>query len=343
MKSKGLVLLLSFQLAPAVVRAQQAGPANTPAVQPPTDSARSATQTSALPDTPDASPTTPAADTQGARELPLDAEPFDVRVRRRVDEYHQRHQQREYQMSLYANAAGEDPSLSRFADPRKVQLEIDDELDRDQTSQELAVDYADQTSRTRTQAQALESFIAERRHKLDDLNKQKGAVHRQDLEVALANLARQPESPEAIEDMREMDRRLSETELNEKELPTQLAQNQQEADDAAQELVKLKTLSLSYDKQSKAFVADSLSARHNRLRLADKLEYYVVRAQAEDELEQGRKAMESVQHLAASPDVESTLNSSGSHSRSNANLEQLRDCLRQTDNVAACRDKIQRE
>ncbi len=224
-----------------------------------------------------------------------------------------------------------------------MQLEIDDELDRDQTSEELAIDYSEQASNNRTRAQSLQDFIADRHHKLDDLKKQNSGGDRQDLEVALANLARQPESPEAVGEMREVDRRLSQVELDDKELPTQLAQNQQDADDAAQELAKLRVLSQSYERQSKAFAADSLSARHNRLRLADKLEYYILRAQAEDELELGRKAMESIQHLSAGPEVESTLNGSASRTRSGANLQQLRDCLRGTDNVQACRDKLQRE
>ena len=67
----------------------------------------------------------------------------------------------------------------------------------------------------------------------------------------------------------------------------------------------------AYEKEAKAFTADALSARQNRLRLANKLEYFVVRAQAEDTLEQGRKALETVEHLAPSPQVESLLAGSG--------------------------------
>ena len=239
-------------------------------------------------------------DAPGARELPLDSEAFDVRVHRRVAEYGQRHEQRESRMSSYDQVSGGDPGLARFADPRKVQVELSDELDREQTSAELGADYAEEAHDIQSKAQALEEFIAKRRQTLDELNKPAGPSHRQDLEVALANLAHQPSSPETLAAMREIDRRLSETDRNEKDLPAQLSQNQQETADAAEELAKLQALQQAYEKEAKAFTADALSARQNRLRLANKLEYFVVRAQAEDTLEQGRKALETVEHLAPS-------------------------------------------
>jgi hypothetical protein len=65
----------------------------------------------------------------------------------------------------------------------------------------------------------------------------------------------------------------------------------------------------------------------------------VVRAQAEDVLEQGRKATQSVQHLSASPEVDKTLNSSGSSAKSETDLEQLRSCIQQSGDVKACHDK----
>ena len=79
---------------------------------------------------------TVAPDSQEARELPLDSEAFDVRVHRRVAEYGQRHEQRESRMSSFDQVSGGDPGLARFADPRKVQVELSDELDREQTSAE---------------------------------------------------------------------------------------------------------------------------------------------------------------------------------------------------------------
>jgi hypothetical protein len=288
---------------------------------------------------------TPEAGTgaQGAREVPLDVESFDARVRRRVAEYGQRHQQREREMTSYDRVSGTDPGLGRFADPRKAQVELSDELDREQTSEELAGDYAERAHDLQGKVQVLQDFIAKRRQTLGELGNQDGASHRPDLEVALANLARQPESPETLAEMREIDRQLSEADRNEKEVPAQLAQAQQEATDAAEELTKLKALAQSYEKESKAYTADALSARQNRLRLANRLEYYVVRAQAEDELEQGRKAMESVQHLSASPEVESALNGSGSSAKSDAELQQLRACIQESGNVKACRGTVHQE
>jgi chromosome segregation ATPase len=288
---------------------------------------------------------TPAvvADTQEARELPLDSEPFDVRVHRRVTEYSQRHQQRERHMSSYDQVSVGDPGLERFADPRKVQVELSDELDRERTSEELGADYAEQAHDVQSKAQALQEFIAKRRQTLDELNKHDGALRRHDLEVALANLARQPLSPETLAAMRELDRRLSETDRNEKDLPAQLSQNQQETADAAEEFAKLQALQQAYEKEAKAFTADALSARQNRLRLASKLEYFVVRAQAEDTLEQGRKALETVEHLSPSSQVENLLRGPGSTTKSDAHLEQMRDCINKSGDVQACRQATHRE
>jgi chromosome segregation ATPase len=319
---------------PANAEAPPPTPDTTASGSEPSSPAPSETPLNALPDTP-----TPEAGSgaQGAREVPLDVETFDARVRRRTAEYSQRHQQREREMASYDRVSGTDPGLGRFADPRKAQVELSDELDREQTSEELAGDYAERAHDLQGKVQVLQDFIAKRRQTLGELGNQNGATHRSDLEVALANLARQPESPETLAQMREIDRRLSDADRTEKELPAQLAQAQQEAANAAEELSKLKALAGSYERESKAFTADALSARQNRLRLASRLEYYVVRAQAEDELEQGRKAMESVQHLSASPEVESALNGSGSSVKSDADLLQLRDCIQESGDVKACR------
>ena len=282
-------------------------------------------------------PPTAIPDAAGARELPLDSEAFDVRVHRRVAEYGQRHEQRENQMSSYDQVSGGDPGLARFSDPRKVQVELSDELDREQTSAELAADYSEEAHDIQSKEQALEEFIAKRQQTLDALNKPAGPSNRQDLEVALANLAHQPSSPETLAALREIDSRLSETDRNEKDLPAQLSQNQEETADAAKELTKLQAMQEAYEKEAKAFTADALSARENRLRLANKLEYFVVRAQAEDALEQGRKGLDTVQHLAPSPQVESLLAGPASNTKSDIHLEQMRDCINKSGDVQGCR------
>ena len=136
----------------------------------------------------------PAPDTQGASEVPVEAEPFDARVHRRIEEYGQRHQQRDRQMATYDKVSGSDPGLERFADPRRVQVELSDELDRERTSEELAGDYAEQAHSVQSKIQALREFIAKRRQAGDALSKQNGAVPRQDLEVAIQPVAQSARS-----------------------------------------------------------------------------------------------------------------------------------------------------
>jgi len=345
---RAMILVLFCGAMVSQALAQEAAPTGAPAATPPPETAGPAPLEITGP-SPTAAPGTlgnaPSVvpDAREARELPLDSEAFEVRVHRRVTEYGQRHQQRERHMSSYDKISGGNPGLERFADPRKVQVELSDELDREQTSAELGADYAEQAHDIQSKAQALEEFIAKRRQTLDELNKHDGASSRQDLEVALANLARQPSSPETLAAMREIDRRLSETDRNEKDLPAQLSQTQQEAADAAEELAKLQALQQAYEKEAKTFTADALSARQNRLRLANKLEYFVVRAQAEDTLEQGRKALETVEHLSPSSQVESLLRGPGSTTKSDANLEQMRDCINKSGDVQTCREASHQE
>jgi len=346
MKRAIILVLFCFAMA-GLTLAQQAAPTGVSAAPPPPETAGPAVEITAP--SPTAAPVplgntpTVVPDAQEARELPLDSEAFDVRVHRRVTEYNQRHQQRERHMSSYDNVTVRDPGLVRCADPRQVQVELSDELDRERTSEELSADYAEQAHDVQSKAQALEEFMAKRRQTLDELKKPDGSARRQDLEVALANLARQPSSPETLAAMREIDRRLSETDRNEKDLPAQLSQNQQETADAAQELAKLQALQQAYEKEAKAFTADALSARQNRLRLANKLEYFVVRAQAEDTLEQGRKSLESVEHLSPSSQVEDLLRRPGSTTKSDAYMEQMRECIQKSGDVQACRQATHQE
>jgi len=344
MKPALIVTLLGCALA-GVALAQQPPTTNVPpppppgVAPPPPAPGAAASEPESPPPTPSETPATATEDTQGARETPADVEPLDARVHRLLDDYNQRRAQRELEMASYNKAGGNDPGLERFADPRKVQVELKDELDREQTSEQLANEYAEQAREVQGKEQAVQDFIAKRRKTLDDLSKQNAGANRQDLEVALANLAHQPESPETEAQMREIDRRLSEVERLEKNLPLRQTRAQEEAAGADEELAKLKALEQSYEKESKAFAADALSAHQNRLGLADRLEYYVVRSQAEDVLEQGRKATQSVQHLSASPEVDKTLNSSKSSPKVDTDLEQLRNCIRETGDVQACHDK----
>jgi chromosome segregation ATPase len=284
-------------------------------------------------------PATAPADTPAAQEKPAETESFDMHVHRLLNEFNERHEQRELEMASYNKASGTDPGLQRIADSRKVQVELKDELDREHSSEQLAKDYREQARDVLNKEQAVQEFIAKRSKTLDDLSRQNVTVNRPDLEVALANLAHQPDSPEVQAQIHDIERRLSETERLEKDLPPQQTRAQQESAGAAEELAQLKALEQFYEKESKAFAADARSARNNRLALADRLEYYLVRDQAEDVLEQGRKATHAVQHLAASPEVEKTLNRTGAGAKPPADGEQVKNCTEQSGDEKACHEQ----
>lgn len=275
------------------------------------------------PPSPDAPPLAAAPQvspgTEASPPAAPDKELLQARVLRLLDKFDQRHQQRLLEMSSYDKVGDAEPGVKRLANPRKVKVEIKDELDREQTSQALAKEYAQEAVQVQNQEQALQDFIAKRQKTLDDLSKRAGAVNRQDLELAGSNLARQSGTEAQV---REIRRQLAEADRAQEELATEQPQSQQEASSADGELKKLRALEQSLQKESKAYRADAASAHKNQLSLADRLEFYLVDAQAEDVIDQDRKAAEAAPHLAASPEVQDTLESLGPRAKEDAKPDQ---------------------
>jgi chromosome segregation ATPase len=319
MKPAVILIIMCEVLASAAI-AQQAPPAEAPAAPPPVSEASQ-----------------PAPEpTKAAPETLSQPQAFDERVQRLLDEFNQRHEQRGIEMASYGKVGSTEPALERFAEPRKVQIELKDELDREQTSAALAKEYSDQAHEIQSAEQALQDFIAKRHKALDDLGKRANTTNRQDLEVAAANLARQPGTEAQVRDIK---RRLSEAERAEKETPAKQAQAQQEAAGAEEELARLKSLQQSLEKESKAYTADATSAHQNRLALADRLEFYVVRDQAEDVLDQGQKATAAVRHISASPEVEDTLKSPAPHAKLEVKSNPSKDCSPTAGDGKGCPEK----
>jgi hypothetical protein len=171
---------------------------------------------------------------------------------------------------------------------------------------------------------------------LDDLTKRATLVNRKDLEVAAENLARQAGTDTQVQDIR---RRLAEADRDSKELSTQQPVNQQEASSAQDELKRFHALVESLASESKSYLADAASAHENQLRLADRLEFYVVNAQAEDVLLEGRKATDAVHHLAVSPEVQDTLESMGPGRKTVAASDPAKKCTEAENDAKACPGK----
>jgi chromosome segregation ATPase len=267
--------------------------------------------------------------TQGSAEK----ETLALRVRRLLDDFDQRHQQRVQEMSSYDKAGDAEPGLKQFADPRKVEIELKDERDREQTSEEMARAYEQEATQVKIQERSLQGFLAKRHKALDDLSKRAGNINRQDLELAATNLARQPGTEAQVADIR---RRLSDAERNQKELSAQGPQIQQEIAGAEEELKKVQALAESLQKESKAYTADAGSARQNQLNLADRLEFYIVQAKAEDVLDADAKATESVPHLSASPEVRDTLASPMPSEKAKVQADPAKECGEQSSDKKSC-------
>jgi chromosome segregation ATPase len=295
---------------------------------------------------PPEAPTPPPAAPQASQPRSVEAdaqheslpakEPLEVRVRLLLDEFNQRHEERALEMNSYGKAGDAEPGLKQFADPRKVQVELKDEQDREQTSKALAKEYAEEARQVQNQEQALQAFIAKRQKTLDGLSKKSAAFNRQDLEVAAENLARQPGTEAQVSEIR---RRLDAAENDAKEMSTQQSLSQQEAASAQDELKRLQALGQSLDLESKSYTADAASAHQNQLHLADRLEFYVVNAQAEDVLDQGRKATEAVHHLAASPEVQDTLGSLGPTVKVEPKPDPAKPCTETASDAKGCPEK----
>ncbi len=316
MRSTPILTLVCCALA-GVALAQQPAPPDAPAVPPAAPEASQAAR----------------VETEATHPSPPNKELLQERVRRLLDDFEQRHQQRVLEMSSYDKVSDAEPGVKRFADPRKVQVEIKDELDREQTSKALAKEYAEEARQVQNQEQALQDFIAKRQKTLDGLNKRTNNVNRQDLELAATNLARQPGTEAQVSEIR---RQLSEADRDAEEFSTQQSQGQQEISGAQEELKKLRALDQSLGKEAKAYRADAASAHQNQLHLADRLEFYVVNAQAEDVLDQDGKATEAVQHLAASPEVHDTLESPGPSVKLDAKTDLAKKCTETPNDGKGC-------
>jgi len=297
-------------------------------------------QQPAPPDAPAPPPAAPEASQPGVKteagQQPAPKEPLDERVRRLIEDFNQRHEDRVLEMSSYGKAGDAEPGLKEFADPRKVEVELKDEQDREQTSKALAKEYADETSLVQNQEKALENFIAKRQKTLDGLSKRDSTVNPQDLEVAAENLARQPGTDAQV---REIRLRMYENERDAKDAATQQKLAQQELASAQDELKRLVAVGQSLEKESKAYTADAESAHENELHLADRLEFYDVSAQAEDVLDQGRKAAAAVHHLAVSPQVQDTLRSLEPDAKADAKPDAAKKCTEAANDPKGCSEK----
>ena len=102
---------------------------------------------------------------------------------------------------------------------------------------------------------------------------------------------------------------------------------------------KLQALDQSLQKESKAYRADAASARENQLHLADRLDFYLVNAQAEDVLDQDTKATEAAPHLAASPEIHDTLESMNPSEKADAKPDAAKKCDDTPNDDKGCADK----
>ena len=156
--------------------------------------------------------------------------------------------------------------------------------------------------------------------------------------MALANLAHQPSSPETLAAMREIDQRLSETDRNEKDLPAQLSQNQQETADAAQELAKLQAMQQALRERGEG-VSRRMRSPRARIGCASRTSWNTSSSAPRRRIRWSRAAKRwgTVQHLAPSPQVESLLAGPASNTKSDTHLEQMRDCINKSGDVQGCR------
>jgi len=262
-----------------------------------------------------------------------DSEPLSARVHRLLDDFNQRHQERVQEMASYDQAAEGDANLKQLADPRKVEVELKDERDREQTSKSLASEYAQEATTIVIQKRSLVEFLAKRRKALDDLNRRSGVNNQQDLELAAANLARQPGTEAQVADIR---RRLADAERNNTDAAVKRPQLQIQIAGAEEELKRVQTLEQSLDKESKAYLADAASAHQNTLNLADRLEFYMVQAKVEDVLDKDREAAEKPQHLSASQEVRDTLASPMPVAKVAAPPDAAKDCAEKSPDGKDC-------
>jgi hypothetical protein len=256
--------------------------------------------------------------------------------------YKQREADREARRRQLEQAVAKDPANAALAQIQGTRLLLEGEQDRSQSAQqlsaafsELADELASRASQVRSMAEGRKQMAEASDAELDRLN-----ARAPQLELALRNVAMLPPSDENNQLIRRLDAELAQNDQARKADQARSLQARHEMQSLTADAEELEREAAEARRKSADFAKAAKDARLNENRLADRLEYSVTRQRASDILDSTSKAIQSSVALTGNNNaINSAVLGSAASVQSKSAVDRLRDCIRKSGDVEACRAK----
>ncbi len=281
--------------------------------------------------------------------------------------YEQREAQRDAQCQQIEAEAAQDPTLQALAQVKETQLLLEGEQDRMESAQEVSKAFADLAEKLRQRAKQVQSLAEARTQAASGARSQIAQLDSKTprLDLALHNIAMLPQDAQNDDAIRSLDSQLTEATSTRKHDEEVFAQASQEARALNQDVAELNRAATEARKKSAEFIQAAQNAKMNEGRLTDRLQFAVARQRAGALLTSSSKVLQSSVALTGNVAVEadvlgstkpatnpvanqldqrpvasSALTSQGvPDAQAASEVDRLRDCIRKTGNVNACRTK----
>lgn len=258
--------------------------------------------------------------------------------------YRQREAGRESQRSALENAGAKDPSTLALARVEETRLLLEGEKDRGATSQQLAKAFASLGEKLEARAQRIHALVESRNQTAvsaeAELNLLNGLAPRR--ELALRNLAMLPPSTQSDQMMSGLNTELAQQQATHKLDQQRSLEARGEMKALKAEAGQLQQAAAEARQKSSDFANATRAAQVNESLLADRLEYFVARMRATDVLSSAAQALDHSAVLKDNVQLKSPASPAvtpAPTARAPQSVDRLRDCIRRTGNLDACRGK----
>jgi len=263
-------------------------------------------------------------------------------------DYQKREQDRQERLREFEAASHNDPSnptSQALADIETTRLLLEGEQDRMQSSQQLSQAFADLATKLDTHTSQLKALLKARREIAQQSDADIARINGEtpDINLSLKNLAVLPGGAENDQFMQRLAARLDHLDQVLKTDQTESQQaHRQIADLEAEERELSQACSQARAKATELTTA-SQQAKVNQDLLANRLEFSTAHERALDEISSASQAMAALGPLHEEPAVQQAAlggvqqQPAAAPAADAAQVDALRDCIRRTGDVAACR------
>ncbi|MGH9452468.1 MAG: hypothetical protein ACRD2O_00685 [Terriglobia bacterium] len=257
-------------------------------------------------------------------------------------DYEKRETDREAHRHQLEKAAAKDPATQALAKIQETRLLLEGEQDRMKSAQQLSQALAALADEIADRAAQVRGMIENRKQiaELSDAELDGMNDRAPQLELALRNIAMLPPSAGNNQMIRRLDAELAQDDTTHKLDEARSLQARHEAQSLQADADELNKEAVEARQKSASFAKAAQDARLNEGRLADRLEFAVTRQRAADMLSSTTKAIASSVTLTSNAAINSAvMGSSAASVPTDHSVDQLRDCIRKSGDVEACRAK----